>query len=29
VARLVGLPDAQTADRRIRATLDRLRKEHK
>jgi len=27
VARLVGLPDAQTADRRIRATLDRLRKE--
>lgn len=29
VARLVGLPDAQTADRRIRATLDRLRKELK
>jgi RNA polymerase sigma factor (sigma-70 family) len=27
IARLVGLPDAQTADRRIRATLDRLRKE--
>ncbi|MDP9268489.1 MAG: sigma-70 family RNA polymerase sigma factor, partial [Acidobacteriota bacterium] len=27
IARLVGLPDAQTADRKIRATLDRLRKE--
>jgi len=27
IARLVGLPDAQTADRRIRATLDRLKKE--